>query len=241
MKLVSFRLSGRFGHFLRAEAAASALTYPVPPRTAILGMMGAILGIEKDQPQTLLEPAFIALEGGLPQTHWHKVKLRKDPPTPLPKIIKRNQKAEKTTKPEKGTLVWQEWLFEPYYTVWASIPDPYLSDMEERLIEKRWYFQPCLGLSEMMAELEYLGSDESFPMPPGHYHVNSIIPQECCTLDMDKIFDDELVIHHLRMPRTVTPSRVFSHASYFMERDGRSIPVQTDHAYKYNGRILVFL
>ena len=241
MRLISFRLSGRFGHFLRAEAAASALTYPVPPRTAILGVIGALLGLQKDRPQSLLEPAFIALEGRLPQTHWHKVKLRKDPPELLPKVIKRNQKAEKATKVEKATLIWQEWLFEPSYTVWASIPEPYLSNMEQRLIEKRWHFQPCLGLSEMMAELEYLGSDESSPMPAGHYNVNSIVPQECCTLDMDKIFDYNLVIHHLRMPRTVSPERIFVHASYFMERDGRSIPVQTGHAYKYNGRILVFL
>ena len=70
MKLVSFRLTGRYGHFLRAEGGVSAISYPVPPRTSILGLLGAILGLDKDQPQTVLEPACIALHGRIPQTHW---------------------------------------------------------------------------------------------------------------------------------------------------------------------------
>ena len=48
MELINFRLSGRFAHFLRAEASASALSYPVPPRTVILGILGAVLGLSKD-------------------------------------------------------------------------------------------------------------------------------------------------------------------------------------------------
>ncbi len=241
MKLICFRLSGRFGHFLRAEAAVSALTYPVPPRTAILGIIGAVLGIGKDQPQKLLEPAFIALQGKLPETFWHKTKLRKDPPNPLPLRVTKNQKADKSTKPEKASLIWQEWLFNPCYTVWAGIPQPYQDDLEIRLIEKRWYFQPCLGLSEMLAELEYLSTDKVSPLPEAVYHVSSVVSQDKCTLDMNKVFSDDLVIHQLRMPRAVSPGRVFYHASYFMERDGKPIPVKTDCAFQYKNDVLVFL
>lgn len=241
MKLISFQISGRYGHFLRAEGGASAPTYPVPPRTVILGIMGAVLGFNKDQPQVLLEPAHIALSGRLPQTHWHNAKLRKDPPAALPKTIKRTQKAEKATKPEKATLIVQEWLFNPCYTVWVSVPKPYFTDLERRLIEKRWHFQPSLGLSEMMAELTYLETEESSPLTKDSYCVNSIFPHENGTLDMDKIFKDELVIHSLRMPRTVTPHRVFSHESYFMERDARPVPVETDNAFKTSSKVLMFL
>ena len=105
MKLISFHISGRYGHFLRAEGGASAPTYPVPPRTVILGILGAVLGLEKDQPQILLEPVAIALSGRLPQMHWHSAKLRKDPPEALPKTVKRTQKAEKNTKHDKKSLV----------------------------------------------------------------------------------------------------------------------------------------
>lgn len=241
MKLISFQITGRYGHFLRAEGGASALTYPVPPRTVILGITGAVLGLKKDQSQILLEPAHVALNGKLPQMHWHKAKLRKDPPEALPTTIKRTQKAEKATKPEKATLIGQEWLFNPCYTVWISIPEPYFTDLERRLIEKRWHFQPSLGLSEMMAELNYLETGEVMPLAGGTHYVNSVFPHENGTLDMDRIFEDELVIHSLQMPRTVTFDRVFSHTTYFMERDARPVPVKTSNALKVNSKILMFL
>ncbi len=241
MRLISFRLSGRYGHFLRAEGGASAPTYPVPPRTVILGIIGAVLGLEKDQPQSLLQPTCIALSGKLPQTHWHKAKLRKDPPPALPRTVKKSHRSPRTTKPERATLIGQEWLFNPVYTVWVSIPATYFNELEKRLTEKRWHFQPSLGLSEMMAELTYLKTEEASSLSEGSYYVNSIFPQKNGRLDTDKIFDDELVIHSLQMPRTVTPDRVFSHENYFMERDARPIPVETDQAFQTHREVLMFL
>lgn len=241
MNLISFQVSGRYGHFLRAEGGASAPSYPVPPRTVLLGLLGAVLGLDKDQPQVLLEPALIALSGKLPRTHWHKAKLRKDPPGALQRMIRRTQKAEKATKPEKATLIGQEWLFNPCYTIWVSVPEPYFNDLEKRLTEKRWHFQPGLGLSEMMADLTYLATEDASPLPENSYYVNSVFPHENGTLDTDKIFEEDLVIHSLQMPRTVTPDRVFSHANYYMERDARPVPVKTDHAVKANHKVLMFL
>jgi len=93
----------------------------------------------------------------------------------------------------------------------------------------------------MMAELVYLGTDEVTFLAEGSYYVNSVFPHENGTLDMDRIFEDKLVIHSLRMPRTVTPDRVFSHTNYFMERDVRAVPVSTSHAIKVNNNVLMFL
>jgi CRISPR-associated protein Cas5h len=241
MKLVSFKLNGRFGHFLRAEGGASALSYPIPPRTAILGILGAILGLPKDQPQVSLEPASIALTGKLPQTHWHKAKLRKDPPEVLPRTIKKTQKSEKTTKPEKATLISQEWLLNPEYTVWVAVPEPYMNELEHRLKERRCHFQPSLGLSEMLAEVEYLKTAQAVPLPEGRHLIRSVFPQTDAELDWNRIFETELVIHNLRMPRLVTPDRIFTHASFFIERDGRPVPVKTARAFQTPDEVVLFL
>jgi len=241
MKLVSFKLKGRFGHFMRAEGGASALSYPCPPRTAILGILGAILGLPKDQPQVLLEPAYIALRGKLPQTHWHRAKLRKDPPKALSYTIKKTQKMKKTTAEEKATLIPQEWLFNPEYTVWFSVPTSHLNELEQRIKDRRWHFQPSLGLSEMLADLEYIKTEEPQPLPEGKYMVTSALLQKEVDLDWDRIFEEELVIHSLRMPRTVTPDRVFTHASYFLEREARPIPVGTAKAFQTSNGIIMFL
>jgi len=241
VQLINFRLRGRFAHFLRAEASASALSYPIPPRTVILGILGAILGISKDEPQRVLEPAKVVITGKLPKTHWHRAKLRKDPPAPLPNVIRKTNKPDRDTKPEKATLILQEWLFEPVYTVWLSIPEPYHSALELRLRERRWHFTPYFGLSEMMADIEYLGSEEGSPLPRGTYDVTSVFQQDLGGIDMKQAFQRELAIHLLRMPQSVTPDRVFHHANYLTERESRAIPVITDQAYRLGHRIVMFL
>lgn len=241
MRLVSFRLSGRFGHFLKAEGGASAMSYPMPPRTAILGMVGAVLGLQKDQPQQLLEPAHIAISGKRPPTFWHRAKLRKDPPALLPRTVKKSQKADKATGPEKASLIDQEWLFNPSYLLWVSLPDPHQMTLESRLRERRWHFQPCLGLSELVGDLEYLGAGSASSLPSGEHRAQSAFPQAAAELDVDAAFQEGVVVHALRMPRSVTPERVFHHAAYYMEREARPVPVKTENAFDFNGRVLIFL
>ena len=77
MRLVRFRYSGRVGHFLRAEMNASALSYPVPPRTALLGLLGNILGLPKDEAPRRLGDAAIAVGGAIPRRHYHRANVRK--------------------------------------------------------------------------------------------------------------------------------------------------------------------
>jgi len=241
MNLINFQLKGRFAHFLRAEASASALSYPIPPRTVILGILGAVLGLPKDEPQVLLEPAYIAISGKLPKTHWHRAKFRKDPPTPLPYVVKRTQKSEKNTAPEKATLILQEWLFNPVYTVSVSVPSPYLLQLESRLRKRQWHFTPSLGLSEMIADIEYLEFLECSSLPKGIYDVQSVFRQKSGSLDMKQILKKELSIHLLQMPRTVTPDRIFSHCRYITEREARPVPVKTNQAYKTENKVIMFL
>lgn len=239
--VVAFKIRGKFAHFLRAEAGASALTYPVPPKTVLLGLIGAVLGLAKDQPQVELEPADIAVAGLIPLTHWHKIKLRKDPPEALPQVIKNSQKTNKDTKEEKASLIAQEWLFRPEYTVWASLPEPYHSDLEERIREHRWHYQPYLGLTEMPAEVEYMAGGVAIPMPPGFYEVESLVNRELAELNVTRAHAQGLALHIVRMPRTVTPDRVFTHATYLMEKDARPVPVKTATAYRVGERTLMFL
>jgi CRISPR-associated protein Cas5h len=241
MELINFRLSGRFAHFLRAESSASALSYPIPPRTVILGILGAVLGLPKDEPQVVLEPASIAISGRLPKTHWHRVKLRKDPPAMLPWVIKKTQKIDRNTLPEKATLILQEWLFEPDYTVWVSIPEPIYTKLKNRLQEKQWHFTPSLGLSEMLADIEYLGSNECFLMPKGVYNIASVFQQTSGELDMEQVFERKLVIHQLRMPQSVTSDRIFHHAIYFVESNAKTVPITTDYAYRVGDKVIMFL
>jgi len=48
MKVLSFDIKGKFAHFRKFYANNTALSYSVPPRTTIMGMLAAILGRSRD-------------------------------------------------------------------------------------------------------------------------------------------------------------------------------------------------
>ncbi|MGI5883244.1 MAG: CRISPR-associated protein Cas5 [Dethiobacteria bacterium] len=238
---IRFRLSGRIAHFLRAEAGVTALSYPIPTRTVMLGIIGAVLGLEKDTPQALLEPFQIAVSGKAPLTHWHRVKLRKDPPAALPLVIKKTQKRNVATRTERASLIVQEWLINPGYDAWAILPEPFHSEFESRLRKRRWHFQPSLGLSEMMAELEYIALEPAKKLVKAVYPVNSVINQEHAEVELKELYENRLSIQLLRMPRMVTPERVFTHATYLYETQVRPVPIKTSEAYSIGDKVVMFL
>ncbi len=48
LKMVSFDIWSDFGHFRKGYSTTSPLTYPFPTRTAISGLIAAIIGLERD-------------------------------------------------------------------------------------------------------------------------------------------------------------------------------------------------
>ncbi|AEE90320.1 CRISPR-associated protein Cas5 [Tepidanaerobacter acetatoxydans Re1] len=48
MKVISFHLKGKMAHFRKFYSNASALSYFVPPRTTICGIIAGLLGLERD-------------------------------------------------------------------------------------------------------------------------------------------------------------------------------------------------
>lgn len=231
--IVVFRYRAKYGHFLRAEASVSALTYPVPPRTALLGMIGAVLGLDKDTPQTELKDSQIAVGGPIPRRHWHRVKLRKDPPAPLSMKVKKGAKG--TSAPEKATLIKQEWLFEPDYEVTVSLPGEHHREFADRLRERRWHYSPCMGLSEMIADLRFVSEGTASPLPAGsEVACRGVVRRSGATVHGRRTVEagEPLAILPQRMPREVTPERVFTHEDYLIERSGLPIPLTADNAWQ---------
>lgn len=48
MEIISFDISGRFAHFRKYFTNNTALSFSIPPRTTIMGMLAAICGLPKD-------------------------------------------------------------------------------------------------------------------------------------------------------------------------------------------------
>ncbi|HOA56293.1 MAG TPA: CRISPR-associated protein Cas5, partial [Clostridiales bacterium] len=57
MKVLCFRFFGDFGHFRPYYTTTSPVTYSLMPPTAIMGVIGTILGLEKDKYYKILQEA----------------------------------------------------------------------------------------------------------------------------------------------------------------------------------------
>lgn len=240
MNITHFRLSGRFGHFLYAEANVSMPSYPFPPRTSILGMIGAVIGMEKDITQVELEPANIAIRGKLPEKFWVTNKFHQSLPAKLPLSITKNVKGSCSEVTNQKRLK-QEWLFNPIFEIWVSLPGNYHNEFAKRIKEHCWYFCPCLGISEHIADLQWISNETAVQLVRSKYSISSAFPEFTGELDMNAIFDNQLKLHSVRMPREVSGNRIFTHCNYYFERDMKTIPLVTDKAYQVGDYKIVFM
>jgi CRISPR-associated protein Cas5h len=239
MNVVAFTWSAKVGHFLRAEANANGVTYPVPPRTALLGLVGAVLGLGKDSSQQLLAEARLAVGGELPRRFWHKTNVRKDPPAPLPFRVKATDKG--TDKEQRNFRFPQEWLWRPRFRVWAALPEPHHADLAGRLRDRRWHFGPCMGLAEMLADLSEVSEYDVERLPPGVHQVQTVAPQDGIRVDTAQACANGLTLHTLRMPVSATTDRVFTHRAYWVEVGGKPFPAETAAAWQCGPDVVVFL
>jgi CRISPR-associated protein Cas5h len=241
MRVVRFRYRGKVAHFLRAEANVDGLTYPVPPRTALLGVAGAVLGLGKDEPQEALARAEFAVAGvgPVPLRFWHTTNVRKDPPAPLPLRVSRT--ARGTDSEQRNMRFAQEWLWKPDFRVWAALPGEYHAAFLGRLAERRWHFTPCLGLAWMFAELDEAEELEAEPLKPGVHKVATVAPQEAGSVAMQQAFAGRLTLQSLRMACAVTAGRAFSHRAYWLEIGGRPFPFETSKAFQCGEAAVVWL
>ena len=238
-KCIVFKYKGKFAHFLKAEANASAPSYPFPSRTILMGLVGAVLGLPKDLPQIELNDANFAVAGRSQSTHWHTANLRKDPPALLPLTIKKNDKG--TSKDQRNTMISQEWLYKPNFTIFTQLPENYHDQFEHRIKNRQWHFTPCLGLSEMMADLEFIDSAEIRKLKSGTYGIVTPIRKKFAEIDMNAVLESESVMKSIRMPRHLTQSREFVHEDYIYEARGEQLFIKTENAFEIGNRIISWL
>jgi CRISPR-associated protein Cas5h len=135
----------------------------------------------------------------------------------------------------------QEWLLAPSYTIYANLPEPWHSHLRDRLERGALHYSPCMGLSEMLAEITYLGEEDAEALPYGAYEIESAICLEYATLRAKEALERELFLQTLPMPHHVTEDRIFSLKNYLLERDGKPLPVETSHAYQLPQKVISFL
>jgi len=157
----------------------------------------------------------------------------------LPKTIKKSDKG--TSKEQRNTIIAQEWLFKPEFKVFAQLPEEYHSTFDYRIRNRKWHFTPCLGLSEMMADLRFIDSVKIKHLNEGVYKIETLARKTEVEFDISLALKQNFVIKSIRMPRALTEKREFFHETYLYEASGNALCLKTANACQVGNSIISWL
>jgi CRISPR-associated protein Cas5h len=221
-KFIVFDVHSDMAHFRRPYAITTALTFPAPPRTALCGLVGAILGMPKnDSLQSFRDSqAIFSIELLSPLRTSHvSINLLDTKGTPTVQGIQTFR--PKSVNPH--TIMRYEIVREPHYRIWFSHPElgPRLA---EALNAGMTHYTPCLGLAWMIA---WFGSEFRTTIAEEVHERTKfrdfISPVRTADLQ-DVHWDDQAVYQRIRMPAEMLPTRqVERYEEYLIETTGLKI------------------
>lgn len=244
-KVLIFDVWGDYAHFRRFYTTTSPLTFPIPPRTALCGLIGAIIGLEKENNEYLkyftIDKAFIGLK--IDEGH------------PLKKVMiaenlihTKNAKGPGMNLITERTQINFEFLKDPKYRIYFYHTDEiYHTDettvyqqLKENLISHKSVYTPCLGLSENIANFEFIGEFKAKSEITDEYvQINSVLPMEKIVEKEGINFNFEGEYFSIRVPIELNLERVVTkYSDIFFERTGRPVEAKLTSPYwniDYNG------
>ena len=150
MKVIGFNLSGKYALFTKPYTKNQPQSFIIPPKTAIAGMIGGILGFKRDEYQEKLKnlkysvvvkdfkkytTRFNLLQGKSATFSYSKNPLRNPP--------ERGQRSPTTF----------ELLKNPSWDVFVSMEDELLEELQDRIRKNLYVYEPYLGVANAFAKL----------------------------------------------------------------------------------------
>lgn len=223
-KILCFELFGDYAQFRKFFTNMSPLSFSIPPRTVLTGIVGAILGIDKQvNPEHFtFQNSFFAL------CLINPVKKTKIAHNYLKTT---SLKQVYDFEEHKPTNV--EFLKDVRYRVYFAHEDNGLYTKLRSLLETHQStYTVSLGISGCLANYTYLGEYQIKPIPVEHrYYLKSVIPTSSIS---HLSIDEPLNLQKVVLPATMKNDReVTKYDEVLFELEGKQIPVMLkDGAYQ---------
>ncbi len=242
-KCLIFDIWGDYAHFRKFYTTSSPITLPFPPKTTIIGLISAIIGLDKDVylKHFPKENYIVALEICSPiktvfiMENWVDVK-KWDPKSQAKEILEGKRKIRKLAH----TQIRVEWVKDPKYRIYFYHKDQDLqSKLKHHLENHTSFYTPTLGLSENLANFKYIGEQdfeitetESTRFQP----VKSVI-RKGYLKEIDWSQPQDIKI--LNYPVDMIENRITEcYDEYIYENSGQPVKVKLSQSIKVNGYVI---
>ncbi|BBE30403.1 type I-B CRISPR-associated protein Cas5 [Tepiditoga spiralis] len=220
-KILVFDLWSDFGHFKVPYTTTSPLTFPVPPKTTVYGILSAILGLDKNEylkyykdKQTKIGISIknsiqkILIPENLINTRY------------VPLFARMNSR-----KKAPRTQIRFEFLKNPKYRVFVSMKNNSLFEqLIQNIKQHKSIYTVSMGISECLANFKYVGEFDYVVKNKGK-ELTSIIPIDF--VEKINFFDTQKKYLKIHLPTEFNINRVLVESRDFLiERTGKSINLE---------------
>lgn len=222
-KVIVFDIWGRYAHFKKIYVTTSALTYAIPFKTTIYGLVGAIIGLENEQNEYLNnfseDNCKLAIQV-INSINFQRINTNL---SQKPGSVKGNRKP--TT---------MEYVVDPYYRIyfWHKDIEIY-NKLKIKLEKKESVFTPVLGLAHCIANFIFKGEYE-IRKHSGNALIDSVIlKSQLKSLDSSSWNDHQMHIQEQSMyPLEMNTAReVIKRDNIIFDLTGNPIQCEVDEYY----------
>jgi len=196
------------------ETTRGALSFPFPPRTALIGLIAGILGYERNsywKEGHSLRRARIAVEVIKPVRMYpmkvNYTQTKSDFILSLPGGLRILVPSEPLTPGRRGftTQYRLDLLKNPAFRVYVNIEDEDMfRQLHTSLKDHRYVYPPYLGHANLFAELKYLGKYPFRTHESGQHQVTGLVPLSLVEVDSESfIAGDFHIVHGVPMSMMV--------------------------------------
>lgn len=179
MRVISFHIKGKMAHFRRYYSNSSALSYSIPPRTTIVGMIAGLMGYERDSYYEIFSPEHCKIAVGVGSRIKKQVQKLNLLMVKKPNDLNASQEHHSQTSTE---IIMPENIRSDVvdYQIWMNHTNPDIMDQFFELFSEVGYktkgVSLALGTAQNLAWLEnghVLNGDEK---GEGEVAIHSVIP-----------------------------------------------------------------
>ncbi|MFH0702381.1 MAG: type I-B CRISPR-associated protein Cas5b [bacterium] len=242
MKVLKFEISGKYAHFRKPYTTVSPLTFLIPTRPTIAGIIGAILGKPKNDVTCQNANSYIAI--GLKENYSVKkirigVNLAKVPSN----FDCESGYVDLSDIKNKINLKRYECLKDVKYNIYFCHNECILNEFKACLENHTSYYTPYLGISEFIANFEYLGEfDANNVQNSRSIKINSVAPKKYLDENSINFYQDaEYIVQ--RMPNRLDENRIVKdYTEVIFERKGLPLIATAKKYWELsNGENIIFL
>lgn len=231
-KILAFDIWGEYAHFRKYYTTTSPLSYSIPTRTSIVGLLGAIIGENKETNPDKFSKNKASIT----------VKLIN--PVKKVRISENLVDTSETWNMVTGnrTQIKFEFVKDPCYRIFIRHNDNSINDKIINMIkEHKSVYTPYLGITEHIANFSYVGVySGELTRKEDFVRIDSAIPKKNI-VEIDFENGHEYLLED--MPVEMNNDRVVSeYSSILFERNGKCINAKVNEFYKLdNGENIVFI